>query len=82
MTTHYKDIDDVVRLDQITCAECREKVGIELLGGEDMTCDRIECGNPKTLELHACPFDADINNDSTPKCRCCSECAHECAMDI
>jgi hypothetical protein len=37
MTTHYKDIDDVVRLDQITCAECREKVGMELLG-DGMTC--------------------------------------------
>jgi hypothetical protein len=88
MTTHYKDIDDVVRLDQITCAECREKVGMELLG-DGMTCGESKgyggqerCTNLKTLELHSCPYSEDVNGDRDALCQCCSDCEHECAMDI
>ena len=33
-------------------------------------------------ELHACPFDSDVNNDDTPTCTCCDRCQNECAMDI
>jgi hypothetical protein len=86
MTVHLKDIVNVVALPQITCEECREKVGMELLG-DGMTCGETRgpagrCTNLKTLELHSCPFNADINNDPEPHCQCCSDCAHECAMDI
>ena len=85
MTTHLKDIDDVVHLDQITCEECREKVGMELLG-DGMTCGsasgRGDCGNLKTLELHSCPFSEEIHEDYEPHCQCCPDCEHECARDI
>jgi hypothetical protein len=40
------------------------------------------CGGQGTPELHACPFSADVNNDDTPTCNCCSHCSHQCAMDI
>ena len=33
-------------------------------------------------ELHACPYDADVNDDDTPTCPCCEECQEECADDI
>lgn len=33
-------------------------------------------------EIRNCPYSEDVNNDSTQRCECCRECAHECAMDI
>lgn len=35
-----------------------------------------------TTELHVCPFQEDVNNDSTPCCNCCAYQQHQCAMDI
>lgn len=29
-----------------------------------------------------CPFKVEINDDRETLCRCCSECRHNCAMDI
>ena len=85
MTTHLKDVKSVRHLDQITCEECREKVGMELLGN-GMECSGggqpRNCGNLKTLELHSCPFSEEIHGDPEPHCQCCSDCEHECAMDI
>ncbi len=41
------------------------------------------CGkNPATKELHSCPYQADVNNDDRECCKCCSDCAYECAMCI
>jgi len=32
---------------------------------------------------HSCPFQSDMNgNDDPHYCKCCSECRHDCAMDI
>ena len=31
---------------------------------------------------HSCPFAEEINNDSSSLCDCCSDCEHECCMDI
>lgn len=33
-------------------------------------------------EDHPCPFNEDVNNDSTTLCNCCSECTQNCADDI
>lgn len=38
--------------------------------------------NEATEELHECPYQADVNNDPTPICDCCEDCASECAADI
>ncbi len=32
---------------------------------------------------HSCPFHEEMNGDYNQRhCRCCSECTHDCAMDI
>ena len=42
-----------------------------------------KCGhNAKTPYLHSCPFAEDMHGDYTKQCRCCSDCAYQCAMDI
>jgi hypothetical protein len=41
-----------------------------------------KCGKTVSDKLHACVYDADINNDSTPKCNCCPSCVSLCAEDI
>lgn len=33
-------------------------------------------------EPHTCPFQEDVNNDSSTLCTCCADCANACAMDI
>lgn len=41
------------------------------------------CGvNPATESPHTCPYQADVNNNDEPHCDCCSDCQHECRMDI
>jgi hypothetical protein len=35
-----------------------------------------------TDELHACPYDADVNNDDTPTCNCCDDCQGVCSDEI
>ena len=29
-----------------------------------------------------CPYDADINDNSEARCKCCDQCADDCAMEI
>lgn len=42
-----------------------------------------KCGrNTRTRNMHPCPYSEDINGNYEPMCYCCSECQHECAMDI
>lgn len=41
-----------------------------------------KCGNTQKSTLHTCPFKTDMNDDYDSLCRCCSDCTHECAMDI
>lgn len=40
------------------------------------------CGVNEAKELHTCPYKEDINDDSESLCDCCSDCLHECSMDI
>lgn len=35
-----------------------------------------------TVELHSCPYDADVNDDPSPKCNCCEVCQGECCDEI
>lgn len=41
-----------------------------------------DCENEAAPKMHPCPYNEDINDDDSPVCRCCDDCAHECAMDI
>lgn len=34
------------------------------------------------IESHSCPFQEDVHGDNSDFCNCCSECEHQCAMDI
>jgi hypothetical protein len=43
-------------------------------------CER--CKKSPALELHECPFRADVHNDPRPCCTCCMDCQSECAADI
>lgn len=36
----------------------------------------------ETDEEHGCPYQADVNNDSTPCCKCSRYQQYECAQDI
>jgi hypothetical protein len=46
---------------------------------ETETCDR--CNN-EAGDLHTCPFKEEINGNYESLCNCCSDCRHECCMDI
>jgi len=41
-----------------------------------------KCGHNHKTEWHSCPYDEDINDDHSLKCRCCSDCQHQCAQDF
>lgn len=42
-----------------------------------------KCGNNnKTRYPHPCPYSEDIHDNHEPMCHCCSECMHQCSMDI
>lgn len=41
---------------------------------------KCRCGD-KGNSAHICPYAKEIN-DSDRECNCCSECTHQCAMDI
>ena len=43
-------------------------------------CERCKINDAE--ELHPCPYNEDINDDSETLCNCCADCQHECAMDI
>ncbi len=38
-----------------------------------------DCGT-KRIALHTCPYKEEIHNNKE-KCRCCSECIHDCHLD-
>ena len=40
------------------------------------------CKKNPAEPIHACPYNADINNDDSEICKCCSDCCQECANDI
>ena len=47
--------------------------------------DNDKCSICKINEAqskHTCPYAEDINDDSDSLCNCCSNCKHECCMDI
>lgn len=42
-----------------------------------------KCGrNRRSFNMHPCPYSEDIHGNYEPMCYCCSECEHDCAMDI
>ena len=40
------------------------------------------CEINEAQSKHTCPYAEDINDDSDSLCNCCSNCEHECCMDI
>lgn len=38
--------------------------------------------NHKSTYKHTCPYAEEMSDDHFTKCTCCSDCEHECAMDI
>ena len=64
-----------------------ERVAIELVKKLTLTdvsssgkCSRCEVNDAQSE--HTCPYAEEINNDSDSLCDCCSDCEHECCMDI
>lgn len=46
-------------------------------------CERINCDNESEYRRHSCPYQAELyGNDDEDYCNCCSDCRHECAMDV
>ena len=43
-------------------------------------CSRCEVNDAQSE--HTCPYAEEINDDSDSLCDCCSDCEHECCMDI
>ncbi len=43
-------------------------------------CSRCEVNDAQSE--HTCPYAEEINDDSDSLCDCCSDCEHECYMDI
>ena len=43
--------------------------------------EKCRCGSDPE-SLHICPYQQDINGDTETLCNCCSECEHQCMMDI
>jgi len=41
-----------------------------------------KCGINHKTDWHSCPYDEDMNGNYEKNCRCCSDCTHNCAMDI
>jgi hypothetical protein len=39
------------------------------------------CGQPGEPD-HTCPYQEEINGDSTSMCNCCAACQQECAWDV
>lgn len=39
---------------------------------------RGEAPQPASEWFHSCPFDGEIHDDSSLKCRCCEECTEAC----
>ncbi len=73
----------------VLCGQCIAKATInpttdttDDIPVEDRCTSSHDCGNKGTSGLHACPFSADIYDDDDLKCNCCSDCQHECSMDI
>jgi hypothetical protein len=48
--------------------------------GNSGKCSRCEIDDAKSK--HTCPSLEEINDDSETLCDCCSDCEHECCMDI
>lgn len=40
------------------------------------------CGKNKALSKHICPYNEDVNGDSSKTCNCCVDCMNKCAADI
>lgn len=56
----------------------------ETSGKADLTssykCSR--CNNNDAQQEHTCPYAEEINGDCEGLCDCCTDCEHECYMDI
>jgi hypothetical protein len=40
------------------------------------------CGASVEDELHPCPYQAEVCDNSEPYCNCCEQCVDECKDDI
>lgn len=74
---HYKD---ATNLEDITCDDCLERVGMVLLDTGSVKC--LKCSNLGTLDLHSCPFSEEITGNYAEDCNCCADCRGNCAMEI
>lgn len=54
--------------------------GLQSPPGPHSGCGKNGCGT-EVIEPHLCPFGSEIHGRSDT-CRCCDDCAYECAMDI
>ena len=60
----------------------------EAQNGNDFIADVSSSGKCSSCEVndaqseHTCPYAEQINNDSDSLCDCCSDCEHDCCMDI
>tara|TARA_R110000868_G_scaffold403104_1_gene679989 strand:- start:289 stop:486 length:198 start_codon:yes stop_codon:yes gene_type:complete len=56
--------------------------------GNDFIADVNDSGKCSVCKIneaqskHTCPYKEDIYNDIDSLCNCCSNCKHECCMDI
>jgi len=46
-----------------------------------MCTSKRNCNNPDT-EPHLCPYRQEVADDNETLCTCCSECEHECELEI
>jgi hypothetical protein len=63
-------------LERIRRADIRKKK-------RKQTSGMCKCGHRKREALQECPFDREMSWSGPYRmCRCCSECRHNCAMDV
>lgn len=43
-------------------------------------CQNCQINN--AAEYHTCPYEEEINGDDKTECNCCTDCEHECCMEI
>jgi hypothetical protein len=59
------------------------KIKIKLKTEEEIGYRCQSCSSREgTVDLHACPYQCEINDNYEDGCNCCPDCEHQCAMDI
>jgi hypothetical protein len=60
----------------------REPAPLKIMLPVSIESEMCGCGNNPAEDLHACPYDEDVNNDSMPSCFCCAACQKKCSEDV